>query len=273
MLSDFILYFLSFNCYYFAGYVLTKTLIYANIDEEEDEKPYFNLYWNVFTRVISIYHAIIITYFAINTITSYYYFIETCRSSNCSLFYKVLNYAKYPIIPPGIEYFRRATYFMISYLITDSIYVVIMRTEKDIWGTITHHVIGGIGMFFFSYRDRFYFNGVYYMLTEVTTPFLNISWIFIHLHWNKNIIGRITLNLSGIITWILFLCVRVLGSIWLLYMIVYNINILLTYETWEIFVAVSFNPVICGLNWFWFYKLSKLIFFNNQENAKKIKIE
>ena len=223
----------------------------------------YNLGWNLWTRFLSSIHASIIAYYALSIINNDYDLSPvnfSFRYSSSDFVHNILFFAFGRILPEGIVRFNTLTAFMVAYLSTDCIFMLIMRTEKDIKWTVVHHFTGGIGMFGFANGNRFHFNGLYYMVTEITTPFLNLSWAILHHKSQVTDLGKVILVFSGVITWFLFLLVRFLGAIWLFYMVYHNLHILLTYDHWEIIVAFTVNPLICGLNWWWFYKLTKIVF-------------
>jgi hypothetical protein len=210
------------------------------------------LYWNLNTRLLSSYHAAMLVWYAAKIIQNDYIFPPGTD-------WQGLKFGLYNISQNGMENFNDLTAFMVAYLIVDLTFMLIKRTEKDLWGSTIHHCVGALGMFGFANGNHFHFNGLYYMITEITTPTLNIGWAIIHASKSTTEIGKTLLVVSGAITWILFFFIRFLGSIWLLFMVYYNFNTLLTFDYWEIFVALFGNPVICGLNWYWFYKLTLIV--------------
>jgi len=44
--------------------------------------------------------------------------------------------------------------------------------------SILHHLVGGLGIYMIANNEMGFFLGYYFALTEISTPFLNLSWFF-----------------------------------------------------------------------------------------------
>jgi len=261
---------------YFCGNSLIKESYSKSIRASEKEpslstkryliKPYI-IAWNIYTRVVSSIHALVVTYYCFYIIFNYYgyyYNSDSGQRSNGLAYVKFLwrfdNYTLEPIA--GLYHFRVMSCFSGSYLLVDAIFMLLEQTEKNMLPSVLHHAVGSIGMLGFSLTGLLPYNGIYCMLTEITTIPLNITWIFAKLKpegapWKA--LGLFIYIFLGAITWLLFFVFRVVGAFWIMGSLMRDFNLILTFHWIPAIICLIANPIICVLNLMWFLKLTQLI--------------
>ena len=175
----------------------------------------------------------------------------TCRLSSfvhaifsfCGSILFLMNLMNYDTFQLLIDY-------NIVYITTD-IYLYISNkiSNKDIKEMMVHHVCFLIGSYV-AYLDPYcYALGI---MSEGSTIFLNMRWFAIHNYYFRNI------DLFNNIFWAFFLIFRIFNITYLVYLLSNH-----TYYYYTLLVL----PFL-GLNYIWFYYLTKKIFFNPIKELK-----
>ena len=122
--------------------------------------------WNIFTRVISTMNAL------------------QCITMVCREIYN-LDMSKNPSIN-SIYFFPEqesinSLFMFCSYLFVDGIFQFPELYTNFSFGlilSILHHLVGGYGIYLIAKTKMGFFLGFYFAMTELSTPFLNLSWGF-----------------------------------------------------------------------------------------------
>lgn len=159
-------------------------------------------------------------------------------------------------VETSAELRQRAPFFdtmfamSVMYLGFDAVMMLLSPSEGD--GTwLIHHIIGGIGIQLIWKTELVWPIGLYFLLTELSTPFLNICWYLIKIN------RRSTLRflLSSMMLLITFFGVRWAGGVLLWYYIYINSVAILSYEWYIVAYIFGGCGVITLLNLLWGVKL------------------
>lgn len=225
---------------------LRKNLRKNHINMIEKRKELYKLYWNISTRILSTIHALGCVILSLNYTQLYYpdfflfYFNQINKDAETHMFVMCA--------------------WIISYFFIDSVFMYSENTEDNYMMWIIHHTVGALGMFCFAYYKCIAYNAIYYAITEITTIFINISWLLIKTNSNQNCIGRFLLNVFGGISWVLWLIIRVLGIFYLMYLTYINYYLIIRQSPLAIFMVFTANTIMCIMNLIWFYKLTRVVF-------------
>lgn len=206
-----------------------------SFDEDGDNRA-------AFSRIISAIHACIVVIIPIIT---------------------VMNYTTTEMVRSDFETSWRYVitanhYIMVSYLIVDFFFawsfgITVME--------IFHHIIGGLGMYGFIYYDIYHWLGLYFSLTEISTPFLNICWFYLHLRYKhiKQDVGYV-FYFSTAILYILFMAVRIFPIPLITILVFEDLDNIRNYPLGCIFMIFFGTGTLFILNIIWMYKLTESIF-------------
>lgn len=213
--------------------------------------------WNIFTRLVSNFHAFTVVYYSFYIIYNYYGFNPTF-DNRISFLWKFASRALDS--PQGLYHFKMMSCFMGTYLLVDGIFMLYEQTEKNMMSGVLHHTIGSIGMLGFCITGLLPYDGIFFALTEITTVPLNLVWIMMYLKpkdvsWTGA--GKFIFTGLSLLTWILFLFFRVYGSAWILKMIYDDLDLILTFPVVPRIICLVANIAISILNVFWFAKLTR----------------
>lgn len=194
--------------------------------------------WNCFTRVVSTINAI------------------QCSYMVYTVFFNESGIGDILYIPR--EESINSLFFMSSYLFVDGLFQIpdlFKGFNVGVFTSIIHHCVGSFGIYLIAFERQGFFIGWYFAMTEISTPFLNFSWI---LHENKihNIISKFVF----LTFYIVFIMSRI-ATIPLLY---YFED--LNYDSIILLSSLHYNMIYYGcytlgcLNIMWtFFLTSKLV--------------
>ena len=112
--------------------------------------------------------------------------------------------------------------------------------------SLIHHFVGSIGIFLIAYNQLGFFLGFYFAFTEISTPFLNLSWIFR------------TKKIMRIFQIIFFFC-RILSSPFLLYYLHVNYDKIMSLSLLNRFMSFYGSYSLIALNIIWYVMISRHI--------------
>ena len=136
------------------------------------------------------------------------------------------------------------------YLAGDIILMLLMPSKGDrTW--IIHHIIGGIGIFLIWKREKVWLLGLFFELTEISTIFLNITWV----HVKTNHTKAISFKFFGILLLLSFFIIRIIGGFVMFYYLHYYWDIIITWDYIDIYYISLGSIVMFMLNAYWFKKL------------------
>ena len=189
-------------------------------------------HWNVFTRVVSTFNALQCV-----AMTSH-----VLLNSN---WFKLFNLH----FEPSIIY-TNSLYTFCSYLFVDGLFQLpdlIYDFNFSSFLSIAHHVVGGYGIYLIAEAEMGFFLGWYFAMTEISTPFLNLSWFF-----RKKVLLKI-------FYYIFFVSRIVTIPILLAYLWKNSeaINMLIPIH---VFMSYYGSYTLVALNSVWFYFLTRKVF-------------
>ena len=207
---------------YTLAYVTSLICTFSPRVLRESKNPFksndFKYIWNFCTHGLATMHAISIVIMASNLISKYG-------------LQEIWNYNFHINHPEAVNKFSQMNAFMMSYLITDVLYHIFELifdndSEKKLSRllTIIHHSTGAVSMYFFIITRQVHFNSLYFSMTEISTIPLHATWAILTLGLKDDPEFKSIFLVLGAITWILFLSVRIIGSIFLWTYVVLNIE-------------------------------------------------
>ena len=149
------------------------------------------------------------------------------------------------------------------YLVFD-MFMMLIRPEKNDFVYHVHHIVGGLGIFLIRQLNRVWLLGLFFELTEISTIFLNITWICV----KKKKTNTLIFKAAGLLLVFFFFFVRIIGGL-LMFIYVYNFRDQII--SWGPFMYIYIYGGSClmfSLNSYWFYKLILKIY--KQIKNKKI---
>jgi TLC domain len=116
-------------------------------------------HWDIFTRIISTVNAI---------------------QCICMTFYTFLNWDKqiFDLYYIGNEYQLQSLFWFSSYLFVDGVFQLSDKWDLNLISSLFHHFVGSFGIYLIAKTKMGFFLGLYFSMTEISTPFLNLSWLF-----------------------------------------------------------------------------------------------
>jgi len=242
---------------YVYKYIVTLLLTYLSA---RLSYKWFNLdrvWWDSFTRVISTINALICFYVTVVT-------VELSSDQAWMQFYY-----------RGNDETRQLFMFMPAYLFVDGTFQVIdlIETSKNSrtgrtdrsdrsykWLTLDnavgliHHGVGSLGMWMIISTCRAYAVGLYYAATELSTPFLNLSWGL-----NKAKVKDIRLSAAFCLFALFFFIFRIASIPVLHEFIDDNWSHIYELPLTQYIMIVWGTRCLTILNLFWFYQIVKKI--------------
>lgn len=213
--------------------------------------PQYLFIWSIASRAFSTIHAIVMVVTVSHLISDF----------GIAALWKYNFYLRHP---DGMETILNLNAFMMAYLITDVSFLIAhrlqlpanVRTDDNFVFAVIHHLIGAISMLQFIETGQVHFNSLYYSFTEISTITLNVAWLAVKLGWDQHPELRKIYEVAGFTTWLLFLFVRIIGSVALITHLYVNLNSILQLSWANYFFAFGANSIVIGLNFYWFYKLT-----------------
>jgi len=197
-----------------------------------------NNHWFLYTRVMSTFNASQCVYIAIPLLFG--------NSSYQYLFYE------------GNRECIILLYNFSHYLFVDTIFLVLnfIRNKKDsktelITGLL-HHIIGGLGIYSMATKKLGLGLGLYFAMTEMSTPFLNLSWVF----YNYKIKNSFSYFIFGMFYFVFFMC-RIVSIPYLVNYLYINYQSINTLPNIDFLLAWGGCATLICLNITWFIMLTK----------------
>ena len=183
--------------------------------------------WDIFTRIVSTYNALQCLYMI------YYEMFLYGKGGMSNLYYVASDYS------------TDSLYFFSYYLFIDGLFQLLKFTDIL---SILHHFIGSFGIYLIANNRMGFFLGYYFAMTEISTPFLNLSWYF------RN-------KILFVIFYILFTISRIFTIPFLLEYLNNNTENILTLNTIQSFMSFYGSYSLITLNSIWFIFLTKKLIF------------
>jgi hypothetical protein len=136
------------------------------------------------------------------------------------------------------DYYPWIKLYSIGYLIADGLYFYLYRKLSHQLVYLTHHILFVISWIVCDKYDFYLFNLL--LLSEITTPFINLKFICKNLNYRKLEVG---LSLT---TYPLFLIFRVLNFSYVVY---------ITYQR-QVYIIWPLLLPLTGMQYYWFYLMS-----------------
>ncbi len=185
--------------------------------------------WDSFTRVISTLNSIQCVYMV---------YCETFYSKSIGM---------YNIYYIADESSLRTLFWFSSYLFIDGIFQLPDKMSFSLILSILHHFVGSIGIYIIANTKMGFFLGYYFAMTEISTIFLNLSWVL----RNKIIFY---------IFYIFFVLSRIITIPFLLDFINYNSSEILKLIPFYYNMVYYGSYTLLTLNFIWFIFLTKKLF-------------
>jgi hypothetical protein len=137
--------------------------------------------WDTFTRIISTFNALQCTYMVFIVVKN-----ELLRPDIFSIYY------------PPTDYYTNTLFIFAGYLFVDGLFCLPDLYTDFSFGlilSILHHVIGGYGIYLIADTKLGFFLGFYFAMTEISTPFLNLSWYYRNTSQEENYRKDVFFNL------------------------------------------------------------------------------
>lgn len=184
------------------------------------------------SRIISFIHALVVSTWAVHILTT--------RD------WVILLGPEYEFDQSWVLMFKITT----TYFCCDLMLMLMMPTKGDrMW--IIHHIIGGSGLFSMWLTRKTWLVGLFFELTEISTIFLNITWVHIKL----KITHLITFKVASALLILSYIVIRIWGGL-LMFIYLYNFKSIIL--TWNLYIrsyAILGPTIIFILNIYWFYRL------------------
>lgn len=139
--------------------------------------------WELFTRVMSSFNALRCARLVFRVLAEW-------NPETLDLLYpfSAVDLKSYTVIYsdlPVLRYFFPETilFQFCNYLLVDGIFMLWFEfshgrfTRYSIL-SVLHHFVGGLGIFLIALNEKGLLLGLYFCCTEISTPFLHVSWLF-----------------------------------------------------------------------------------------------
>lgn len=191
-------------------------------------------YWDSFTRIVSTFNAF-------NCVYMIYYetFLSPVHDQGMISLYYLAS-----------EYSLNVLFQFSYYLFVDGLFQLPDLKEKMSASTILsilHHFVGGLGIYMIANNRKGFFLGYYFAMTEISTPFLNLSWFI-----RKNFLFNIF--------YAFFFLSRIITIPFLLEYLDTNTENLVKLPFQQTFMCFYGSYALITLNLIWFMFMSKKIF-------------
>ena len=147
---------------YLSVYIVGFTKYFDYGDDKEKRKK-----WDTFTRVISSINALQCIFMV------YYSYLDVLENGHNleSLMYHPSSFS------------TNSLFAFSAYLFVDGTFQLLDFKDGFSFGlilSIVHHFVGGLGIYMIAKSEMGFFLGFYFAMTEISTPFLNLSWYYRH---------------------------------------------------------------------------------------------
>ena len=196
-------------------------------------KLFLKEYFEIFTRLMSTWNALWCSYYAI---------------SNLNYNYLDLNYIGTSGLIDGLKNFYK-------YLFIDGVFHLSTTIQEPTRGNIlglVHHWVGGYGIYLIATERRGLGLGIYFLMTEISTPLLNLSWyLYINKIEGKNVFW---------LFWAVFGLVRVVTIPVLMYYLIHNRGLISGLGWVHLIMTVGGSLVLTKLNLTWFTMITRKVY-------------
>ena len=207
--------------------VITKTPYSVSVRTTVKDK---RRYWDCFTRIVSTLNAFQCMYMI---------YCETIapKATGLSDLYYVATSSS-----------LNSLYMFSSYLIVDGLFQLpdLSEFSFSLVLSILHHFVGGLGIYLIAQNQIGFFLGYYFAFTEISTPFLNLSWFFR---------GKFLF----LIFYLFFFFSRIVTFPFLLEYLSHNTSEIMALQPLQIFMGFYGSYTLILLNLTWFIVLTKKI--------------
>lgn len=201
--------------------------------------------WKTFTRIMSTFNALHCISFAIFNFP--YYFINF---SDMNDFFFVKHDLK--------NLYDFSAYLLVDGIFTLAFFIYKKGPMSEIL-SLFHHFIGSLGIFLIASNNQGFFLGWYFAMTELSTPFLNLSW-----YWRDN--GSLFLCFYS-----LFIICRIFTIPFLLNYLLNNSHKISTIKTLNYLMAYYATYLLIFLNTVWAFALTLKILNGSKKSEKSEK--
>ena len=184
--------------------------------------------WDIFTRIVSTLNALQCVYMVGRNI---------------------FNTKMFDLYYVADEDSLNSLYLFSTYLLVDGLFIIPDLSYKfkiQILLSLLHHFLGSLGIYLIANNQKGFFLGFYFAMTEVSTPLLNVLWI-----WNKTTLLKIFFYLFA-------LCRIFTIPILLLYLH-FNKTQIRTLSFVNCFMSFYGSYALILLNLIWFHFLRKKV--------------
>lgn len=138
---------------------------------------------------------------------------------------------------------------MIGYLLSD---IIISYNQCNAKNILIHHIVGSIALLAIRYTGYGYLFGLYFMITEITTPFLMLS----KYTFDRDLIDNRAIRIYRISVCTLYFLIRIMPIPYLLFLV---FQILLHQDEHRLMtlIAVFSIPIMASINIIWFLLILK----------------
>ena len=210
--------------------------------------------WNILTKIISTANSLMCIYLVYNVLLKSHGNLTELFDFNFSGTSYDQNY----------ETETGMLLYFSSYLFIDGIFSVFVDGLKTDRMSLMHHFVGGYGIYTIATLKKGLGLGFYFAFTEISTPFLNISWYF----YTNEMKGTIV-NLVFLMFYLTFFFSRILTIPLLIGYIVKNYYAVLDLP-W--LICINFYVDTClliFLNVTWYIKITLKLLSLNKNNIEK----
>ena len=124
--------------------------------------------WDIFTRIVSTLNATQCVYM---------------------VYKNILNTEMFDLYYVADEDSLNSLYLFSTYLLVDGLFIIpdlLYKFKFQILLSLLHHFLGSLGIYLIASNQKGFFLGFYFAMTEVSTPLLNVLWV-----WNKTTLLKI----------------------------------------------------------------------------------
>ena len=184
--------------------------------------------WDIFTRIVSTLNAFQCMYMV---------------SKN------LFNTKMFDLYYVADEASLNSLYLFSTYLVIDGIFIIpdfSVKFSTQTFLSLLHHFLGSLGIYLIASNEKGFFLGFYFAFTEISTPLLNLMWVY----KSKNILKTFF--------YLFTLCRIVTIPILLLYLH-FNKTQIRTLSFVNCFMSFYGSYALILLNLIWFHFLRKKV--------------
>lgn len=230
------------------SYLFFYVIAFASLHFSKFEETIKRKTWDTFTRIMS----------TVNSLACFW----LCLTEIPNLFQ--IGSLNFTASDESLSYL----YSFVSYLLVDGVFDLAYNWKEDFSLfkfadvlTYIHHFLGAYGIYLIASTKLGFFLGLYFCFTEISTPFLNVSWIT----GNQTIFLLFSL---------VFFCCRILSAPFLLWYLSSNSLFLASLPPHQYLMSYYASYALMLLNCIWMVfiirkaqpilhkELSKLVFFH-----------